>query len=83
MQKESHIGQKTNPNIKKMITAEDRRKQLERQKSKGETIYKGPLTELKEKRKIIEKINISSWKRMEKMKKRKHNLTCPIKLTTL
>ncbi|CAD7671193.1 unnamed protein product [Nyctereutes procyonoides] len=60
------------PNLK-LVT---KLKQLEEwQKSKGETIYKGPLTELKEKRKISEKINISFWKSMEKkMKKKKAQL---------
>ncbi|XP_039087659.1 cytoskeleton-associated protein 2-like [Hyaena hyaena] len=59
-------GTQTNPNIKKKITAEDRRKQLEEwQKSKGK-IYKRPPMELKTKRKIIEEMNISFWKSMEK-----------------
>ncbi|CAD7676642.1 unnamed protein product [Nyctereutes procyonoides] len=58
-------GTQTNPNIKK-ITAEDRRKQLEEwQKSKGK-IYKRPPMELKTKRKVIEEMNISFWKSMEK-----------------
>ncbi|XP_027478203.1 cytoskeleton-associated protein 2-like isoform X2 [Zalophus californianus] len=58
-------GTQTNPNIKKKITAEDRRKQLEEwQKSKGK-IYKRPPMELKTKRKIIEEMNISFWKSME------------------
>uniref|UniRef100_A0A673SZX5 Cytoskeleton associated protein 2 like n=1 Tax=Suricata suricatta TaxID=37032 RepID=A0A673SZX5_SURSU len=59
-------GTQTNPNIKKKITAEDRRKQLEEwQKSKGK-IYKRPPMELKTKRKVIEEMNISFWKSMEK-----------------
>ncbi|KAM5317511.1 cytoskeleton-associated protein 2-like isoform 2-T2 [Glossophaga mutica] len=56
----------TNPDVKKKITAEDRRKQLEEwQKSKGK-MYKRPPMELKTKRKIIEEMNISFWKSMEK-----------------
>ncbi|XP_053520487.1 cytoskeleton-associated protein 2-like isoform X2 [Artibeus jamaicensis] len=55
----------TNPDVKK-ITAEDRRKQLEEwQKSKGK-MYKRPPMELKTKRKIMEEMNISFWKSMEK-----------------
>ncbi|XP_066233823.1 cytoskeleton-associated protein 2-like isoform X1 [Saccopteryx leptura] len=58
-------GSQTNPDVKK-ITAEDRRKQLEEwQKSKGK-MYKRPPMELKTKRKIIEEMNISFWKSMEK-----------------
>ncbi|XP_059044347.1 cytoskeleton-associated protein 2-like [Mustela lutreola] len=61
----------TNPNIKKKITAEDRRKQLEEwQKSKGK-IYKRPPMELKTKRKIIEEMNISFWKSMEEEEEEK------------
>ncbi|XP_024414316.2 cytoskeleton-associated protein 2-like isoform X2 [Desmodus rotundus] len=56
----------TNPDVKKKITAEDRRKQLEEwQKSKGK-MYKRPPMELKTKRKIIEEMNMSFWKSMEK-----------------
>ncbi|XP_054431508.1 cytoskeleton-associated protein 2-like [Pteronotus mesoamericanus] len=56
----------TNPDVKKKITAEDRRKQLEEwQKSKGK-MYKRPPMELKTKSKIIEEMNISFWKSMEK-----------------
>ncbi|XP_036894600.1 cytoskeleton-associated protein 2-like [Sturnira hondurensis] len=56
----------TNPDVKKKITAEDRRKQLEEwQKSKGK-MYKRPPMELKTKRKVIEEMNISFWKSMEK-----------------
>ncbi|XP_022376168.1 cytoskeleton-associated protein 2-like [Enhydra lutris kenyoni] len=61
----------TIPNIKKKITAEDRRKQLEEwQKSKGK-IYKRPPMELKTKRKIIEEMNISFWKSMEEEEEEK------------
>ncbi|XP_031297117.2 cytoskeleton-associated protein 2-like isoform X1 [Camelus dromedarius] len=64
-------GTQTNPNTKK-TTAEDRsRKQLEEwQKSKGK-IYKRPPMELKTKRKIIEEMNISFWKSMEKEEEEK------------
>lgn len=63
----------TNPNTKK-TTAEDRRKQLEEwQKSKGK-IYKRPPMELKTKRKIIEEMNISFWKSMEKEEEEKKAL---------
>ncbi|XP_036118842.1 cytoskeleton-associated protein 2-like [Molossus molossus] len=59
-------GTQTNPDVRKKATAEDRRKQLEEwQKSKGK-IYKRPPMELKTKRKIIEEMNISFWKSMEK-----------------
>ncbi|KAM8787355.1 cytoskeleton-associated protein 2-like isoform 2-T2 [Rhynchonycteris naso] len=59
-------GSQTNPDVKKKITAEDRRKQLEEwQKSKGK-MYKRPPMELKTKRKIIEEMNISFWKSIEK-----------------
>nr|XP_030693239.1 cytoskeleton-associated protein 2-like isoform X1 [Globicephala melas] len=62
-------GTQTNPN--KKTTAEDRRKQLEEwQKSKGR-IYKRPPMELKTKRKIIEEMNISFWKSMEKEEEEK------------
>ncbi|XP_046518973.1 cytoskeleton-associated protein 2-like isoform X1 [Equus quagga] len=64
-------GTQTNPNIKKKTTAEDRRKQLEEwQKSKGK-IYKRPPMELKTKRKIIEEMNVSFWKSMEKEEEEK------------
>ncbi|XP_014647092.1 PREDICTED: cytoskeleton-associated protein 2-like [Ceratotherium simum simum] len=64
-------GTQTNPHIKKKTTAEDRRKQLEEwQKSKGK-IYKRPPMELKTKRKIIEEMNISFWKSMEKEEEEK------------
>ncbi|XP_020942679.1 cytoskeleton-associated protein 2-like isoform X1 [Sus scrofa] len=63
-------GTQPNPNVKK-TTAEDRRKQLEEwQKSKGK-IYKRPPMELKTKRKIIEEMNISFWKSMEKEEEEK------------
>ncbi|XP_008158472.2 cytoskeleton-associated protein 2-like [Eptesicus fuscus] len=59
-------GTQTHPDVKKKITAEDRRKQLEEwQKSKGK-MYKRPPMELKTKRKIIEEMNVSFWKSMEK-----------------
>ncbi|KAG8509673.1 Cytoskeleton-associated protein 2-like [Galemys pyrenaicus] len=59
----------TNTNKKK--TTEDRRKQLEEwQKSKGK-IYKRPPMELKAKRKILEEMNISFWKSMEKEEEEK------------
>ncbi|XP_065747507.1 cytoskeleton-associated protein 2-like [Phocoena phocoena] len=62
-------GTQTNPN--KKTTAEDRRKQLEEwQKSKGR-IYKRPPMELKTKRKIIEEMNISFWKSMEREEEEK------------
>ncbi|XP_004322154.3 cytoskeleton-associated protein 2-like isoform X2 [Tursiops truncatus] len=62
-------GTQTNPS--KKTTAEDRRKQLEEwQKSKGR-IYKRPPMELKTKRKIIEEMNISFWKSMEKEEEEK------------
>ncbi|XP_062065818.1 cytoskeleton-associated protein 2-like [Lepus europaeus] len=64
-------GAQTNPNIKKKATAEDRRKQLEEwQKSKGK-IYKRPPMELKTKRKIIEEMNISFWKSIEREEEEK------------
>ncbi|XP_076989809.1 cytoskeleton-associated protein 2-like isoform X2 [Tamandua tetradactyla] len=60
----------TNPNIKKKAT-EDRRKQLEEwKKSKGK-IYKRPPMELETKRKVIEKMNISFWKSIEKEEEEK------------
>ncbi|XP_003417500.2 cytoskeleton-associated protein 2-like [Loxodonta africana] len=63
-------GSQTNPNIKKKAT-EDRRKQLEEwQKSKGK-IYKRPPMELKTKRKVIEKMNVSFWKSIEKEEEEK------------
>ncbi|KAM9211779.1 cytoskeleton-associated protein 2-like [Dugong dugon] len=63
-------GTPTNPNIKKKAT-EDRRKQLEEwQKSKGK-IYKRPPMELKTKRKVIEKMNVSFWKSIEKEEEEK------------
>nr|XP_020741690.1 cytoskeleton-associated protein 2-like isoform X2 [Odocoileus virginianus texanus] len=62
-------GAQTNPRQK--IAAEDRRKQLEEwRKSKGK-IYKRPPMELKTKRKIIEEMNISFWKSMEKEEEEK------------
>ncbi|XP_016057308.1 PREDICTED: cytoskeleton-associated protein 2-like [Miniopterus natalensis] len=62
-------GTQTNPDVKKKTTAEDRRKQLEEwQKSKGK-MYKRPPMELKTKRKLIEEMNISFWKSMEKEEK--------------
>ncbi|XP_065785254.1 cytoskeleton-associated protein 2-like isoform X2 [Muntiacus reevesi] len=62
-------GTQTNPRQK--IAAEDRRKQLEEwRKSKGK-IYKRPPMELKTKRKIIEEMNISFWKSMEKEEEEK------------
>ncbi|XP_004686046.1 PREDICTED: cytoskeleton-associated protein 2-like [Condylura cristata] len=64
-------GTQANTNITKKTTAEDRRKQLEEwQKSKGK-IYKRPPMELKTKRKIIEEMNISFWKSMEKEEEEK------------
>ncbi|MXQ82579.1 hypothetical protein E5288_WYG009727 [Bos mutus] len=61
-------GAQTNPC---KIAAEDRRKQLEEwRKSKGK-IYKRPPMELKTKRKIIEEMNISFWKSMEKEEEEK------------
>ncbi|XP_007957591.1 cytoskeleton-associated protein 2-like [Orycteropus afer afer] len=60
----------TNPNIKKKA-AEDRRKQLEEwQKSKGK-IYKRPPMELNTKKKVIEKMNVSFWKSIEKEEEEK------------
>ncbi|XP_023374603.1 cytoskeleton-associated protein 2-like [Otolemur garnettii] len=59
-------GTQANTNIKKKATVEDRRKQLEEwQKSKGKT-YKRPPMEFKTKRKVIEEMNISFWKSIEK-----------------
>ncbi|CAK6435308.1 unnamed protein product [Pipistrellus nathusii] len=59
-------GTQTHPDVKKKITAEDRRRQLEEwQKSKGK-MYKRPPMELKTKRKVIEEMNVSFWKSMEK-----------------
>nr|XP_004669827.2 cytoskeleton-associated protein 2-like isoform X1 [Jaculus jaculus] len=64
-------GTQTHPNINKKTTAEDRRKQLEEwQKSKGK-IYKRPPMEVKAKRKIIEEMNISFWKSIEKEEEEK------------
>ncbi|KAL2774200.1 cytoskeleton-associated protein 2-like isoform 2, partial [Daubentonia madagascariensis] len=64
-------GTQTNPDIKKKATVEDRRKQLEEwQKSKGK-IYKRPPMELKTKRKVIEEMNISFWKSIEKEEEEK------------
>ncbi|XP_008577547.1 PREDICTED: cytoskeleton-associated protein 2-like [Galeopterus variegatus] len=64
-------GAQTNPNIKKKTMAEDRRKQLEEwKKSKGK-IYKRPPMELKTKRKIIEEMNISFWKSIEREEEEK------------
>nr|XP_027807870.1 cytoskeleton-associated protein 2-like [Marmota flaviventris] len=64
-------GTQTNPNTQKRVTAEDRRKQLEEwQKSKGK-IYKRPPMELKTKRKVIEEMNISFWKNIEKEEEEK------------
>uniref|UniRef100_A0A8C2NKC4 Cytoskeleton-associated protein 2 C-terminal domain-containing protein n=1 Tax=Capra hircus TaxID=9925 RepID=A0A8C2NKC4_CAPHI len=61
-------GAQTNPC---KIAAEDRRKQLEEwRKSKGK-IYKRPPMELKTKKKIIEEMNISFWKSMEKEEEEK------------
>ncbi|KAM6178281.1 cytoskeleton-associated protein 2-like [Rhynchocyon petersi] len=61
----------TNPDVKKKVT-EDRRKQLEEwQKSKGK-IYKRPPMELKAKRKVIEKMNVSFWKSIEKEEEEKN-----------
>ncbi|XP_057598450.1 cytoskeleton-associated protein 2-like isoform X2 [Hippopotamus amphibius kiboko] len=61
-------GTQANPN---KTTAEDRRKQLEEwQKSKGK-IYKRPPMEFKTKRKVIEEMNISFWKSMEKEEEEK------------
>lgn len=59
-------GTQIHPDVKK-ITAENRRRQQleEWQKSKGKT-YKRPPMELKTKRKIIEEMNVSFWKSMEK-----------------
>lgn len=58
-------GSQIHVDVKK-ITAEDRRRQLEEwQKSKGK-MYKRPPMELKTKRKIIEEMNVSFWKSMEK-----------------
>ncbi|XP_055470234.1 cytoskeleton-associated protein 2-like [Psammomys obesus] len=55
----------THPHVKQ-TKAEDRRKQLlEWQKSKGKT-YKRPPMKLKKKRKIIEEMNISFWKSIER-----------------
>ncbi|XP_006876503.1 PREDICTED: cytoskeleton-associated protein 2-like [Chrysochloris asiatica] len=63
-------GTQTNPDTKKKAT-EDRRKQLEEwQKSKGK-IYKRPPMELKSKRKLIEKMNVSFWKSIEKEEEEK------------
>uniref|UniRef100_A0A8C6RUD7 Cytoskeleton associated protein 2-like n=1 Tax=Nannospalax galili TaxID=1026970 RepID=A0A8C6RUD7_NANGA len=59
------------PNVEKKTAAEDRRKQLEEwQKSKGKT-YKRPPMEFKTKRKIIEEMNISFWKSIEKEEEEK------------
>ncbi|XP_073906371.1 cytoskeleton-associated protein 2-like [Castor canadensis] len=67
-------GAQTNPNIKKNTTAEDRRKQLEEwKKSKGK-VYKRPPMEFKTKRKIIEEMNISFWKSIEKEEEKKEQL---------
>ncbi|XP_058523620.1 cytoskeleton-associated protein 2-like [Ochotona princeps] len=64
-------GAQTNPNIKTKTTAEDRRKQLEEwQKSKGK-VYKRPPMEIKTKRKVIEEMNISFWKSIEKEEEEK------------
>ncbi|XP_048208324.1 cytoskeleton-associated protein 2-like isoform X2 [Perognathus longimembris pacificus] len=64
----------TNPDIKKKAATEDRRKQLEEwQKSKGK-IYKRPPMELKTKRKVIEEMNISFWKSIEKEEEEKAQL---------
>ncbi|XP_040849484.1 cytoskeleton-associated protein 2-like [Ochotona curzoniae] len=64
-------GAQTNPNIKMKTTAEDRRKQLEEwQKSKGK-VYKRPPMEIKAKRKVIEEMNISFWKSIEKEEEEK------------
>nr|XP_048315612.1 cytoskeleton-associated protein 2-like [Myodes glareolus] len=57
----SHI-----PPLVKETQGEDRRKQLEEwQKSKGKT-YKRPPMKFKAKRKVIEEMNISFWKSMER-----------------
>ncbi|XP_054979367.1 cytoskeleton-associated protein 2-like [Sorex araneus] len=63
-------GTRTNADVKNNA-AEMRRKQLEEwQKSKGK-IYKRPPMELKTKRKVIEKMNISFWKSMEREEEEK------------
>ncbi|XP_055983263.1 cytoskeleton-associated protein 2-like [Sorex fumeus] len=63
-------GTRTNADNKN-TAAEMRRKQLEEwQKSKGKT-YKRPPMEIKTKRKVIEKMNISFWKSMEKEEEEK------------
>nr|XP_019569574.1 PREDICTED: cytoskeleton-associated protein 2-like [Rhinolophus sinicus] len=59
-------GTQTSPGTKRKTAAGDRRKQLEEwQKSKGK-MYKRPPMELKTKRKMVEEMNISFWKSMEK-----------------
>ncbi|XP_008055298.1 cytoskeleton-associated protein 2-like [Carlito syrichta] len=77
-------GTQTNPDIKEKATAENRRKQLEEwQKSRGK-VYKRPPMELKTKKKIIEKMNISFWKSIEKEeeeKKEQFELSCKINNT--
>ncbi|XP_060043240.1 cytoskeleton-associated protein 2-like isoform X1 [Erinaceus europaeus] len=64
-------GTQTNPNTEKKTAVDDRRKQLEEwRKSKGK-LYKRPPMELKRKKKIIEEMNISFWKSMEKEEEEK------------
>ncbi|XP_059117386.1 cytoskeleton-associated protein 2-like [Peromyscus eremicus] len=68
--KEAPSATQTHPRVKK-TEVEDRRKQLEEwQKSKGKT-YKRPPMKLKQKRKVIEEMNVSFWKSIEREEEEK------------
>ncbi|XP_041526409.1 cytoskeleton-associated protein 2-like isoform X1 [Microtus oregoni] len=73
----SHIR----PCVKK-TQGEDRRKQLEEwQKSKGKT-YKRPPMKFKAKRKVIEEMNISFWKSMEREAEEEEEKKAQLELTS-
>ncbi|KAL6090135.1 hypothetical protein STEG23_020758, partial [Scotinomys teguina] len=77
--KEAPSATQTHPRVKK-TEGEDRRKQLEEwQKSKGKT-YKRPPMKLKEKKKIIEEMNISFWKSIEREEEEKAQLELSAKI---
>ncbi|XP_040602209.1 cytoskeleton-associated protein 2-like [Mesocricetus auratus] len=71
----------THPRVKK-TDVEDRRKQLEEwQKSKGKT-YKRPPMKLKAKRKIIEEMNISFWKSIEREEEEQEEKKAQLELSS-
>ncbi|XP_035299134.1 cytoskeleton-associated protein 2-like isoform X1 [Cricetulus griseus] len=71
----------THPRVKK-TEVEDRRKQLEEwQKSKGKS-YKRPPMKLKAKRKIIEEMNISFWKSIEREEEEQEEKKAQLELSS-